>query len=339
MCSIFHHRHYYTISTKSGVESDNFNINDSELENVETISQPGDIWQLGRHRLLCGDSTNSEDIQNYLKDTVIDLVVTDPPYNVDVQSKLDMLHKYQKGESENIKFTEIKNDNMSDGEFADFLDKAYYAMSLNLKTGGALYIFHSSSEVVNFVHYFKKYFKFSEMLIWVKNNFVLGRADYHYKHEPIIYGWKEGAAHYFVNDRTQTTIIEDFELDSLHKMRKDKLIDYCKELLQLLSNEPTDVIYEDRDNIYNLHPTVKPLKLLAKLIRNSSKDNENVFDPFGGSGSTLIACEQINRTAYLCELELKYSDVIVKRYIAFKGNENDVFLIRNGVKTPYNEVT
>ena len=164
---------------------------------------------------------------------------------------------------------------------------------------------------------------------------VLGRQDYQWKHEPCLYGWIEGAAHYFVDDRKQTTVYED-AIPDFRKMKKDELIDLLSDIYS--DKISATVINENRPSSSQEHPTMKPVKLIARLIKNSSKQEELVLDLFGGSGSTLIACEQLNRTCYMMELDCKYSDVIVNRYINLKGNASDVYLERDGTRKPYSEV-
>lgn len=241
-------------------EEDDFEIDDE----IEPRVKLGDIWQLGRHRLMCGDSTKEEDVDKLMNGEMADLVVTDPPYNVDYKGNAG----------------KIINDNMSDNEFYEFLHKSFNLMQLNLKSGGVFYIWCIDHKIDLFINAIKNNnLIHNETLIWVKNTFVLGHLDYHKKHEPCLYGWKEGAAHYFTDDRTQSTVIN-----------------------------------EDKPSKCDLHPTMKPIKLLARLIKNSSKQEEIVLDLFGGSGSTLIACEQLNRNCYMMELDEHYCDVIIDRW-------------------------
>lgn len=257
-------------------------------------TQKGDIYLLGDHKLMCGDSTNEEDVDKLCGDDVADMIFTDPPYNVD----------YEGGSDEYGEKMKIQNDKQSDGEFKEFLFKAYSNMFNHIKVGGSIYVCHADTEGINFRTEFKNAgFKLAECLVWVKNALVMGRQDYHWRHEPILYGWKEGAAHYFVDDRTQDTVWE-----------------------------------YDKPRVADLHPTMKPLELVGRAIKNSSKKGERVLDLFGGSGSTLIASEQSERKAMLMELDEKYADVIVKRYISFKGSCDNCFLLRDGVKTPLNQI-
>lgn len=274
-------------------------------EEKEPETKLGDVYQLGRHRLICGDSTDSETIRKLVDGAEMDLVLTDPPYNSDYSGKTKEALK-------------IQNDNMSDTRFYNFL----YDMFCNLydvtKAGGAVYIFHAHMESVNFMTAFRAaHFYLHQMLVWNKNRMALGHCDYQWKHEPIIYGWKEGAAHYFTNSRIEYTVIED--APNINKMSKNELREYCKELLK--RGDPVTVITEDKPARNAEHPTMKPVKLLAYLIRNSSKQGENVIDVFGGSGSTLIACEQTGRKCYTAELDPRYCDVIIKRWEMFTGEK------------------
>lgn len=286
-------------------------------DEVEPTTQPGDIWQLGQHRLICGDSTDPKTLAALTDGAEMDLILTDPPYNVDYSEKVKMLNKVdpaKAGRNTDV----IANDKMNGSEFYAFLLDAFKAVFAVAKPGAAAYIFHASMESANFMQAFTAAgFKHAENLVWVKNNLVLGLNDYHWKHEPIIYGWKEGAGHYFTDSRVETTVIDDSP--NINGMSKSELKNYIKELLQ---REPAStVIYEDKPQRSVDHPTMKPVKLVAYLIRNSSRTGENVIDPFGGSGSTLIACEQTNRRCYTAELDPKYCDLIVKRWEQLTGNK------------------
>lgn len=269
------------------VEEDDF---DETEELPETpFSQKGDIYLLGNHRLMCGDSTDEETVKALVDGNTIDMIFTDPPYNVDYEGSTGM---------------KIQNDKQEDGDFYNFLLKAFTNMANVIKPGGSIYCCHADTEGLNFRSAFKNAgFKLAECLVWVKNSLVLGRQDYHWRHEPILYGWKEGAGHYFVDDRTQDTVWE--------------------------YNKP---------KANDLHPTMKPLELVAKAIKNSSRKNELVLDLFGGSGSTLIASEQIDRKSFLMELDERYVDVIVKRYLRFVKTNENCFLIRNGETIPLKDI-
>ena len=261
---------------------------DAEIPEVP-VSQKGDLYVLGKHRVLCGDSTLKEDVDYLINEKLVDMIFTDPPYNVDYEGTAG----------------KIQNDKMEDSTFYLFLLDAFTNMFEHTKKGGAIYVCHADTEGLNFRNAYKNAgFKLAECLIWVKNALVLGRQDYHWRHEPILYGWKEGAAHYFIDDRTQDTIWE------YNKPKR---------------NEE--------------HPTMKPLELVGKAIANSSRVDETVLDLFGGSGSTLIAADQLGRSAYLMELDEKFVDVIIKRFVRYKEGNNDGFYrIREGVKTPLSEI-
>ena len=260
-------------------------FNEEELYSENPYAKRGDIFVLGKHKVMCGDSTLESDVKALLGEEIIDMIFTDPPYNVDYEGTAG----------------KIQNDKQEDSEFYEFLFKAFSNMFEHTKKGGAIYVCHADTEGLNFRNaYMNAGFKLASCLIWVKNSLVLGRQDYHWRHEPILYGWKEGAAHYFVDDRTQDTIWE------YNKPRR---------------NEE--------------HPTMKPLELVGKAISNSSKPNEVILDLFGGSGSTLIAAEQLSRKSYLMELDEKYVDVIVKRFIRSVDPDliNRSYRIRDGKKT------
>ena len=258
----------------NGTKEDNFDVDSAYEEIEEPITKPGDIWILGNHRLMCGDSTHKDDIMRLMNNQDADMLLTDPPYNVDYVGKT----------AEALK---IKNDNMDDNQFYEFLRKVFENMYIVTKEGASIYVFHADTEGINFRKAFKDAgFKLAECLIWKKDCFVMGRQDYQWQHEPVLYGWKEGKAHYFINDRTQSTILEF-----------------------------------DRPKQSTLHPTMKPIDLIAKLIKNSSRENDIILDLFGGSGSTIIAAEQLNRCCYTMQLDPKYCDVIVKRWETLTNKE------------------
>lgn len=259
------------LQVETATEDEDFDIDNAYDSIEEPVTRRGDIWILGRHRLMCGDSTRQEDIDKLMNGEQADLVITDPPYNVNYEGTAG----------------KIQNDNMDDESFYDFLINFQKAMVSVMRMGAAAYIFHADSKG----HLFRDSFieaglKLAECLIWEKNSLVLGRQDYHWRHEPILYGWKEGEAHYFVDDRTQDTIL-------------------C----------------EDKPRESKLHPTMKPIPLVARLMKNSSKPGWNVLDPFGGSGTTIMAAEQLNRTAFSMELDEKFCDVIVRRWEEYTGQK------------------
>ena len=295
---------------------------DSEQAYNDSVSEgplvkAGEVWQLGRHRLMCGDSTDINDVKKLMGAELMDLIITDPPYNVNYEEKAAALNEYRPN---NNGAMEIENDLMNNEDFYSFLFKAYSNMEAYMRAGAAIYVFHADSEGLNFRKAFiEAGLKLSECLIWEKNNFVLGRQDYHWRHEPILYGWKEGAKHYFVNDRTQDTIIleDDVDFDS---MKKPELIQYIKDMMQRYADQ-TSVIYEKKPMSSSLHPTMKPLELVGKLMKNSSKKGWNVGDFFGGSGSTLMAAEQLDRNAFVMEYSEHYASVIIKRWEDFTGQQ------------------
>ena len=291
-----------------------------ESEMLEQISEPktklGDVWKLGRHRLMCGDSTSQEDVATLMKGELADLIITDPPYNVNYGDKAEMLDTYlQKGHRNNSR---IKNDNMDNESFYSFMLQIYQSAYEFMREGAAIYVFHAESTG----HIFRQAFldaglKLSQCLIWEKNTFVLGRQDYQWRHEPCLYGWKEGAAHYFINDRTQDTVILEHDVD-FEAMKKAELVAYIKDLHRNYKDQ-TSVIYENKPARNDIHPTMKPVTLVGRLMSNSSKSGWNVLDLCGGSGSTLMAAEQLGRTAFLMELDEKFCDVIVKRWEEYTG--------------------
>lgn len=253
-------------------------IDEDEAPEVDTKSDPktkiGDIWQLGRHRLMCGDSTDSETVTKLMGGVMADLYLSDPPYNV----------AYEGGTKDALT---ILNDSMSDNDFRTFLCNAFKAVDNVLKPGASFYIWHADSEGYNFRGAcYDTEWKVRQCLIWNKNCMVMGRQDYQWKHEPCLYGWKSGASHTWQSDRKQTTVI-DF-------------------------NKPTR---------NGEHPTMKPVGLMGYLIENSTKPNQVVVDTFGGSGTTLIACQQLERVCYMMELDPRYCDVILKRWEDVTGEK------------------
>ena len=255
---------------------------DDEIPEVpeKPKSKVGDIYQLGQHKLICGDSTNEEVLSKLFKESKADMVFTDPPYNV----------AYGKftGNSKNgyrFKHRHIQNDDMSDEQFVEFL-KSFIKNSYNyVKDGSPFYIFYGERNAIQFLTAFKNSGLYHSCnIIWKKHSLVLGRSDYHYIHEPIFYGWKEKTSHKFYGDRKGTSVWEF-----------------------------------DRPTKSELHPTMKPVELILKALKNSSKSEDIIYEPFGGSGSTMIACEKLNRACYSVELDPKYADVIVKRWENYTG--------------------
>lgn len=295
------------------VHEDNFDAEKEVSEIDSPITKQGDLWCLGRHRLVCGDSTKLEYYNQVLDGRVADLLVTDPPYNIDYSGTISGNGR------------DIANDNLSDTDFYEFLLAFYKASGESLKKGAPLYIFHSTKETVNFIKALVDAgLKYAQTLVWYKNHFTLGRQDYQWIHEPILYGWKEGQGHYFINDRTLSTVIEELQ-ENYKKMSKNELLEAINKIVSI----PTTVILDNKPTRSPEHPTMKPITLCAKLIYNSSHEGDTVLDPFGGSGSTLIAADQLNRTCCTLELEPKYCDVIVKRYKEQNPNV-EVKHFRNG---------
>lgn len=277
-------------------------------------TQPGDRWLLGDHVLYCGDSTRAEDVAALMDGVTADLCITDPPYNV----------AYEGSDGKTI-----QNDNMPEEQFVAFLTAAFGRMHEVLKPGAPFYIWHAETEGGAFRKSCTAALgKVRQMLIWNKNAFTMGHQDYQWKHEACIYGWTDGAAHYFVDDRTQATVIEDKRID-INKMKKDEMRELLRDIFS--DKVSTTVLNEDKPVRNADHPTMKPLKLLARLVKNSSRKGEIVLDTFGGSGSTLITCQQLGRRCYTMELDPRYADVIVKRYMKFAGADR-VPLLRNGKK-------
>ncbi len=267
-------------------------------------SKPGDIYQLGEHRLMCGDSTNEKDVWALMDAESADMLLTDPPYNVDYEGKT----------KEKLK---IKSDNMAAESFIEFLRMAFTNAKGVMRQGAAFYIWHADMNRKQFQTALEDAgLQLRETIIWVKQVFTLGRQDYQWIHEPCLYGWTDGAAHYFVDKRNLTTAFEDMpDIDSMKKEDMKKL------LHDILDNPYTTVWHEDRPMKSELHPTMKPIKLMARSIQNSTKPGETVLDLFGGSGSTLIACEQLGRRCYSMELDPRYCDVIIDRWETFTGGK------------------
>lgn len=297
------------------IEEDNFEINNIE---DEPKAKRGDIYKLGRHVLMCGDSTEEKDVLKLMDGHIADLVVTDPPYNVDIGIEDIEEAKIRK---RRLDGKVLQNDKMDNEDFKVFLDKTFYNMNKVLKEGGAFYIWFASREHVNFETALNNNgLQVRQELIWCKNTLVMGRQDYQWKHEPCLYGWKEGAGHYFIDSRRKTTIIED-QLD-FDNLKKEEAIQMLKDIYN--DGISTTVIHEDKPTRSDLHPTMKPLNLMARLVNNSSKKGELVLDLFGGSGSTLITCEQLDRVCYMMEYDPKYIDAIIERYETFTGNKAEL---------------
>jgi DNA modification methylase len=291
---------------------------DDDIPAIQEIpfTRPGDVYTLttgrGTHRLICGDSTNRETVSRLIEGRLIDLWLTDPPHNVDYAGKNEMLNRADKG---NRVQEAIENDKMGDAAFREFLTKAFTAAAEHLKPGGVFYILHAPTETVNFWGSITATgLDVRQVMVWVKNNFVIGRADYQWKHEGILYGWKAGAPHFWDGGRSQTTVREDSLEKPIDEMKKEELLELVKALKAERRAIPTTVIECDKPSRSAEHPTMKPVRLLAGFILNSSKKKGLIFDGFGGSGSTMIAAEQTGRTCYMAELDPHYCDVIVRRF-------------------------
>lgn len=271
-------------SDQDDVEDDDFDLN-TALEKAAFVKR-GDVWHVGRHRLMCGDATSEEDVETLMDGKKANLIVTDPPYGVSFTSSDGL---------------SIQNDSIKGEEFYNFLLMAFKNMAAHLEKGGAAYIFHADTEGLNFRKAFQDAgFHLAGCCIWVKNSLVLGRSDYQWKHEPILYGFLQNGKHPWYSDRSQTTIW------NFDKPKRNKN-----------------------------HPTSKPLDLLAYPICNSSQANGIVVDTFGGSGSTLMACEQSNRICHTMELDEKYASVILRRYVEDTNDAENVYVVRDGEKIPY----
>lgn len=290
-----------------------------EAEKTEPITKYGDIWQLGEHRLMCGDATDFSDIGILMAGSKADLILTDPPYNVDYEAKDKSLERSYKRNTTRTT-NEILNDKMAEDDFYNFLYRIFSNYCDVAKAGAAVYVFHADSEGLAFRQAFAAAgFKLAEVLIWEKNQFVIGRQDYHWRHEPILYGWKEGAAHYFIDDRSQDTVFIEDDID-FKAMKKDDLVAYIERIREAFMAR-TSVQFEKKPARSDMHPTMKPVALVGRLMANSSRRGEIVADFFGGSGTTLIAAEQLGRVAYLMEISPKYCDVIIKRWEEYTGRK------------------
>ena len=273
----------------SDTQDDDFDLSDA-LEKAAFVER-GDVWVVGRHRLMCGDATSEEDVATLMDGKKANLIITDPPYNVAFESSDGL---------------SIKNDKMENEKFYEFLLSSFKNMAVHLEKGGVAYVFHADTEGLNFRKAFiDAGFHLAGCCIWVKNSLVLGRSDYQWQHEPVLYGFLQNGKHYWSKNagRSQTTIW------NFDKPKKNKN-----------------------------HPTSKPLDLLAYPIGNSSQENAIVIDTFGGSGSTLMTCEQTNRICHTMELDEKYASVILRRYVEDTNDAENVYVIRNGEKLMYSDL-
>ena len=270
-----------------GAQDDDFDLS-AALEKASFVEK-GDLWTVGKHRLLCGDATSPEDVERLMGGKTANLILTDPPYGVSFKASDGLT---------------IENDSLKGDEFYKFLLSAFTNMAAHLEKGGAAYVFHADTEGLNFRKAFiDAGFHLAGVCIWVKNSLVLGRSDYQWQHEPILYGFLQNGKHPWYSDRKQTTIW------NFNKPKRNKD-----------------------------HPTSKPLDLLSYPIKNSSQENAIVLDTFGGSGSTMMACEQMNRICYMSELDPKYASVILRRYVEDTGDADGVYVERADKKIPYSDL-
>ena len=278
---------YKLFGEEKKAKDDDFDLS-AALEKAAFV-KPGDIWTVGRHRLVCGDATSADDVAKLMNGKRANLVVTDPPYGVSFKSASGLT---------------IQNDSMKNDEFSQFLLASFNNMADNLEPGGSAYVFHADTEGLNFRRAFiDAGFHLAGCCIWAKNSLVLGRSDYQWQHEPVLYGFLKNGKHNWYSDRKQTTLWN----------------------------------YDKPSRNAN-HPTSKPLDLLGYPIGNSSQENGIIIDTFGGSGSTLMACEQTNRICYTMELDEKYASVILRRYVEDTGDADGVSVERDGERIPYSEL-
>ena len=272
---------------ESEVKDDDYDLS-AALEKAAFVER-GDVWIVGKHRLVCGDATSPEDVTLLMDGHRANLIVTDPPYGVSFRSASGLT---------------IQNDSIKNEEFYQFLYKAFANMVAHMENGGSAYVFHADTEGLNFRKAFiDAGFHLAGVCIWAKNSLVLGRSDYQWQHEPVLYGFLKNGKHNWYSDRKQTTI---WNFDKPKRNAN--------------------------------HPTSKPLDLLSYPIKNSSQENAIVLDTFGGSGSTLMACEQTNRICFMMELDEKYASVILRRYVENTNNADGVYVLRGGQRIPYSEL-
>lgn len=293
-----------TANTTDEQEADEDDF-DEKKDPVQAITQPGDLWQLGAHRLLCGDSTKKEDVAKLMQGELAHLWLTDPPYNVAVKNSQGMT---------------IANDNMASDEFRIFLRNAFAAAYPVLDKGCPFYVWFASKEHINFEGALNDVgLQVRQELIWNKNHFILGRAHYQWKHEPCLYGWKGDSCRYFIDVRNRASVIEDNTEINIDKMKAAEM----RALLHKIYDEriPTTVINCMKPNKDEDHPTMKPVRLFGYQMANSSRPGDIILDSFGGSGTTIVAAEQLGRKARLMEYDPHYSDVIIARWEKLTGKK------------------
>ena len=277
----------------------------------EAITKRGDVWILGNHKLMCGDTLDPLDWNKLMEEDLADMILTDPPYNVD----------YEGSDGQ-----KIKNDKMSEASFETFLTESFERINDYTRKGGAWYVWHADSAG----HIFRKALRdagvlLKQNLIWVKNSMTLGRQDYQWQHEPCLYGWKPGAGHYFTEDRSNTTVLQlgatwEDRWKKIESYTKQQLLTMIIELLEL----PRTVIHHDKPKKNDLHPTMKPVEMLVDMVYNSTQMGDLIVDGFVGSGSTIIAAQKTGRKCYGMELDPKYVDVAVKRWEDFTGKKAEL---------------
>lgn len=323
----------------AGFDMEQFGFDESDLQTPEAFEEPvsldevrevepddsapdrvrlGELWRIGDHVLLCGDATSEADVKRLIEagGGSADMLLTDPPYNVGlgwhmIPSEAKQLHRRTDG-------LVIENDNWdSDDEFEGFLREAIGNAASVIRDGAAFYIWHAHNLSEPFFRAVRECgLTVRQCLVWAKNTFALGRQDYQWRHEPCLYGWKDGAAHYFFDSRTETTVIEDAKPDP-KKMTKAELVEFAQSVLT--EKQASTVLEFDKPSRSEEHPTMKPVKLFAYLVRNSSRPGDLVLDPFAGSGTTVMACEQLKRRAAVMELDPHYASVIVERWERLTG--------------------
>ena len=313
----------------SGFDMEQFGFDESDLQMPEAFEEPvsldevrevepddsapdrvrlGELWRMGDHVLLCGDATSEADVKRLIEAVgggSADMLLTDPPYNISYEGKTkDALT--------------IENDSWSsDAGFVEFLRRALSSALSGMKPGAAFYVWYAPTQSANFLEAAEQAgMTVRQILVWAKNTFALGRQDYQWRHELCLYGWKDGAAHYFFDSRTETTVMEDAKPDP-KKMTKAELVEFAQSVLT--EKQASTVLEFDKPSRSEEHPTMKPVKLFAYLVRNSSRPGDLVLDPFAGSGTTVIACEQLKRRAAVMELDPHYASVIVERWERLTG--------------------
>lgn len=280
-----------------------FDAGEADIPEPSVKVKQGQIYQLGKHRLMCGDSTNKKDVKKLMGKEKADLLQTDPPYNVDISN--------EKGQK-------IANDNMDNDSFYNFLCDAFTCARENMKDGASFYIWHADSNGLIFRSACEHSgLHIRQNLVWVKSGFTLGRQDYQWMHEPCLYGWKDGASHYFIDCRSLPTIFEHDDLEDID-------LPTAKHLIRTMRDELSTVVHCNKPLADSLHPTMKPINLIEKQIRNSTREDEIVLDLFGGSGTTLLACEEMNRQCRMMEYDEHYAGVIIDRWQEITGEKAEL---------------